>query len=77
MGLGAEGGKAVEHFGNACGIDIGKGNAQFARACRITRRAEHGARQHQERGLGDKAFAKLIRTYAERMFDIGSIASLS
>lgn len=60
MGLRAEGGKAAEHFSNPCGIDIGKGDAQFTCPCKIILGPKHRAGKHEKRGIRDEAFAKLV-----------------
>jgi hypothetical protein len=36
---------------------------------------EHGAGQHQERGIGDQPLAKRIGRHVERVFDIGEIGA--
>lgn len=48
-----------KEFTNACGIDIGKGNAELSFGGLVAFGHEHGAGQHQDRGLGDQFLGDL------------------
>lgn len=57
---GAEACEPPEQFRNANSIYIGKGNPQLMFSVRRSGGLEHGAGQHQDGSIGDKAFGQLI-----------------
>ena len=73
MGLGPPRGQTAEHFRDASGVGIGKGDADLTFARLRAFGLEHGAGQHQDTSFCHQPFAQRVRCVREGVFNIGEI----